>query len=401
MDEPSRQRRHNDPLGQHALSTRLGSQPSRSVPSGGNDRYRPAPINTSPHTPRSIGGGSGNYSGYYQEPTSAVSSTSIPPGDLTGYGSDYNQDGRQHSQSFGGYNTTAMMYNVAQSNTQTSVYDGHQFGSRQPAAMQMITPDVTSTYFGTDAANASASSLNPPAHNSGSSTSLYQQNPSINYTSNMPSAGTMQQQVQGSADVSMNEEDAENSDGALEEKWHNYQRQLATIFQDIANGLLDSASETLLTISNWLLSQVSDLGKCKVRACCGGFGESRNRPGAGHPRTDVNGRSADVNPPLLAGLVLDDASLHADRIKLWDDFNHAWLALGQRQVDLMQSGQKSHRLLSQDTIEKLGNEIVRLSDGLERHGLVDYQYGVWEDQIVAGMLALSAVSPSLRHVAHG
>jgi len=49
----------------------------------------------------------------------------------------------------------------------------------------------------------------------------------------------------------------------------------------------------------------------------------------------------------------------------------------------MQSGQKSHRLLSQDTIEKLGNEIVRLSDGLERHGLVDYQYGVWEDQIVA------------------
>jgi hypothetical protein len=85
---------------------------------------------------------------------------------------------------------------------------------------------------------------------------------------------------------------------------------------------------------------------------------------------------------------VDDASLHADRIKLWDDFNHAWLALGQRQVDLMQSGQKSHRLLSQDTIEKLGNEIVRLSDGLERHGLVDYQYGVWEDQIVAGALLI-------------
>lgn len=188
---------------------------------------------------------------------------------MTGYGSDYSQDGRQHSQGFGGYNTAAVMYNVAQSNTQTPVYDGQQFGSRQPAAMQMIAPDVTSTYFGTDAANASASSLNPPAHSSGSSTSLYQQNPSINYTSNMPSVGTMQQQVQGSADVSINEEDAENPDGALEEKWHNYQRQLATIFQDIANGFLDSASETLLTISSWLLSQVSDLGKCKS-ADCGG-----------------------------------------------------------------------------------------------------------------------------------
>lgn len=90
------------------------------------------------------------------------------------------------------------------------------------------------------------------------------------------------------------------------------------------------------------------------------------------------------------GLTVDDASLHADRIKLWNDFNHAWLALGQRQVDLMRFGQQSsrpERPLSRDTIEKLGNEIIRLSDGLERHGLVDYQYGVWEDQIIAGRLS--------------
>jgi hypothetical protein len=213
---------------------------------------------------------------------------------MTGYGSDYNQDGRQHSQSFGGYNTAAIMYNVAQSNTQTPVYDGQQFGSRQPAAIHMITPDVTSTYFGTDAANASSSSLNPPAHSSGSSTGLYQQKPSINYTSNMPSVGTMQQQVQGSADVSINEEDVENSDGALEEKWHNYQRQLATIFQDIANGSLDSASETLLTISNWLLSQVSDLGKCKVQTVAD---LARAEIDLGErPQTGANDRSADATP---------------------------------------------------------------------------------------------------------
>ncbi|KAK7570727.1 hypothetical protein V3481_019269 [Fusarium oxysporum f. sp. vasinfectum] len=31
----------------------------------------------------------------------------------------------------------------------------------------------------------------------------------------------------------------------------------------------------------------------------------------------------------------------------------------------------------------MGNELVRLCDGIERHGLVDYQYGVWEDQITA------------------
>lgn len=89
----------------------------------------------------------------------------------------------------------------------------------------------------------------------------------------------------------------------------------------------------------------------------------------------------------IVGLTLDDASLHADRIKLWNDFNHAWLALGHRQKELVESGRqlsRSQRLMSQVTLEKLGNELLRLCDGLERHGLVDYHYGVWEDQIVAG-----------------
>lgn len=37
----------------------------------------------------------------------------------------------------------------------------------------------------------------------------------------------------------------------------------------------------------------------------------------------------------------------------------------------------------------MGNELIRLCDGIERHGLVDYQYGVWEDQITAGMCMCS------------
>lgn len=40
-------------------------------------------------------------------------------------------------------------------------------------------------------------------------------------------------------------------------------------------------------------------------------------------------------------------------------------------------------------IKKMGNELIRLCDGIERHGLVDYQYGVWEDQITAGMSTCS------------
>lgn len=41
-------------------------------------------------------------------------------------------------------------------------------------------------------------------------------------------------------------------------------------------------------------------------------------------------------------------------------------------------------LLSKDDLEKMGKELVRLCDGIERHGLVDYQYGVWEEQIITG-----------------
>lgn len=90
------------------------------------------------------------------------------------------------------------------------------------------------------------------------------------------------------------------------------------------------------------------------------------------------------------GLHQDDASLHGERIRLWNDFNHAWLALCFRQKEIMSSGQqlsRSQRIMSQRTIQKLGDELVRLCDGIESHGLVDYQYGVWEDRIEAGMLS--------------
>ena len=50
---------------------------------------------------------------------------------------------------------------------------------------------------------------------------------------------------------------------------------------------------------------------------------------------------------------------------------------------------RSQTLVSKSMIKKMGNELIRLCDGIERHGLVDYQYGVWEDQITAGMCMCS------------
>ncbi|KAI6782873.1 uncharacterized protein J7T54_002032 [Emericellopsis cladophorae] len=356
MDDPNQPRRHNDPHGQHTANPRFTSQPNRSISATTADRYRSAPLNASPQTPRSIGS-AGNYSSYYPEPTSAFSSTHLNSASLAGYGSEYSHDGRQQQtqQSFGGYPGAAMMYNVAQPNAQTPVYDTQQFGARQPAGLQMMTPDVASTYFGGAATGNPAShsaSLQQPGQHSGSSTALYQPGQALKYANDMSSvnapAQQPQQPAQEVADASMGEQ-PEFSEGALQEKWHNYQRQLATVFQDISSGSLETAAETLLSISNWLLSQVAELG-----------------------------------------LTTDDANLHSDRIKLWDDFNHAWLALGQKQFDLMQDTQQMSRparLLSYDSIENIGDEIVRLCNDLERHGLVDYQYGVWEEQITEIMMA--------------
>jgi hypothetical protein len=45
---------------------------------------------------------------------------------------------------------------------------------------------------------------------------------------------------------------------------------------------------------------------------------------------------------------------------------------------------RAQSLVSKAMIKKMGNELIRLCDGIERHGLVDYQYGVWEDQITEG-----------------
>lgn len=71
---------------------------------------------------------------------------------------------------------------------------------------------------------------------------------------------------------------------------------------------------------------------------------------------------------------------------MWHDFNHAWLGLLQKQKDITESEERlqaGQSLISKDELEDMGKELVRLCDGVEKHGLVDYEYGVWEEQIIA------------------
>jgi hypothetical protein len=131
----------------------------------------------------------------------------------------------------------------------------------------------------------------------------------------------------------------------LEERWVEYQSKVGTIYRDIRNGDLDAARRDLLAASNWLLSQIVELG-----------------------------------------LHLDNAELWTSRIKVWDNFNNAWLSLLQRQLDMVASGselQRGQSLISHDDLEKMGGDLIRVCDSIERHGLVDFHYGVWEEQITA------------------
>lgn len=43
-------------------------------------------------------------------------------------------------------------------------------------------------------------------------------------------------------------------------------------------------------------------------------------------------------------------------------------------------------LLDEAFLEKMGSELVRLCDGMEKYGLVDYQMGVWEEEIISSKL---------------
>ena len=97
-------------------------------------------------------------------------------------------------------------------------------------------------------------------------------------------------------------------------------------------------------------------------------------------------RTAEID---LIGLVRDEEAMHAERLKLWDEFNKCWQSLLGRQMELtfawQTSGSRPHSpqsLLDMDIMETMGNRITLLCDGIEKYGLVDYQMGVEEEVII-------------------
>lgn len=298
-------------------------------------------------------GTDGNYSSYYQNQSSGYSASAPTiPSILLAYANanatDYDEgDTRSQTPGLpGSYNADIIMYNVPHAATQQSVYDTPQYTARQHAAMQILPSDVVSNYFTSEAAGDAATALQASGQSSSTPTNAYQaQNPGLSYFSSMSDVNDGHHQQSTSSRAGPAEAREYGEEDAAAERWATFESQLRTVFQDVSSGQLERASATLCSITSWMLSHVVELG-----------------------------------------LHQDNSALHEDRLRRWADLNNAWLALAFQQKELMSSGQQesgSQSLMSEDTVKKMGDELIRLCDGIERHGLVDYEYGVWEEQIEA------------------
>ncbi|KAI9746533.1 MAG: hypothetical protein M1818_000246 [Claussenomyces sp. TS43310] len=344
MDDENQRRRLNDAPQFAGANPSYGQEQShgagqgRGYPSQSSDRYRLASMNTT-STARGMTGPSAAYTPYYSDTApsfpAAMSATTLPYNAAAEYSADQRQQ-----QSYAGY-STSMMYNVGQQAAQNAVYDAsQQYQSRQPSSLQLpsqLPPDVGVSFYGSEPNSASG----PPVLQHGTSSSS-----SINYPASSVHGYTPSLALGSMASESIDDQGAVQSGGATE-AYETYHDALKQIFYDIREGRLAEASASTLEVSNWLLSNVGQLG--------------------------------------LTG---DDEALHSDRLKLWNEFNTAWLAMLQKQKDLtLESFQRGIRprppqtLISQSFLQKMANELVRLGDGVEKHGLVDYQLGVWEESI--------------------
>ncbi|KAL3495613.1 hypothetical protein BJX62DRAFT_175086 [Aspergillus germanicus] len=133
-----------------------------------------------------------------------------------------------------------------------------------------------------------------------------------------------------------------------------FQRALRGTMDHTHAGRLVDASRSLLEISEWLVVSARELG-----------------------------------------ILRDDQMLHSDRLKLWNDFNNCWLAMFQKQMDmtqeLLRTGRHSSRILTIDAMETVGRELIRICDQMEPHGLVDYEMGIWEEEILSVLRQCSAL----------
>ncbi|KAF2143470.1 uncharacterized protein K452DRAFT_171627 [Aplosporella prunicola CBS 121167] len=360
MDNNDRRQRQANPTaypGQQGLLQTPTQYPAVS----GADRFRAPLTAQSPASAPSTGRpGTGQGYGYgYGEGAQFVGS-SIQAGALQ-YPAEYGQQEQQRApQQYSQYPPT-MMYNVPaqQQAAPQSPYESVQpYQQRQSAAIEVLSNQfgVPQSYY---VPGESGPTSAPPA-GMAASQSVPSQYPSLSYTTQSPVgrdvlapayAAGMSDPTQGGSHGAYPQANYAAQQGAADydSAYAEYQTQLKRTFGYIHDGRLAEGGTSLMRITEWLLGNAEALG-----------------------------------------LVRDDAAMHSERLKLWEEFNTCWLSILQKQKDMLQETAESGQpppspcsLMEYDFMESMGKDLVHLCDNMEKHGLVDYQMGVWEEEIVS------------------
>ncbi|KAL1863814.1 37S ribosomal protein S9, mitochondrial [Paecilomyces lecythidis] len=385
MDGDSHQRKQHDPSSYPTVPG-MGRRPVQQAPDGSRGPYGQPPLLPPRGEPPVRAQGQNSavsaYTGYGYTEQQSYGASSFQGGSLHGGGLQYHpgfqtspsrqqqttqreqQQERQHQpslplpppqpqsqqQQFSQYGSN-MAYGLAQqSQTQTPYEVVPQYQPRQSAALEVLSSQLgVPQYFspseptGTQVAGVLPQYLTPQVQPSSYSQSMVDR---ASTAQSFPVTMTEFNTTETSERLEQPEQgqEAASSDDAYSQ----YQQALQMAFDHIRAGRLVDASQSLLEISEWLVGNSRELG-----------------------------------------ILRDDAELHSGRLKLWNEFNLCWLSLFQKQKDmtqgLLQSGERqSHpSMLAVDVLDKMGKELIRLCDKMEPHGLVDYQMGIWEEEILS------------------
>ncbi|KAI9850684.1 MAG: hypothetical protein M1838_005248 [Thelocarpon superellum] len=366
MEGGNRRRRQNDPPEFLGVSA-AGSRHAQPRPSIGGSNYRdpavlPArqggPTAGAPPSSGRDDTAAGGY-GYYADPSS-FAAPALPAGTMQ-YPGSYSPDPPRPAPDEGHFPSN-LMFDMPRQARQGQAYDSVQQAyqaPRQSAAIEVLSTHFAAApqfYMPTEPSISQGLSV-PSPHAPPQFTSFSYSAPSLPARSALvssyppamdPSSHHHQPAgppIPGGADVPS----LGQPTSSYEDAYDQYQIALKRTFEHTRDGRLVEAGQSLLEISEWLLSHAVELG-----------------------------------------LVVDDQNLHGDRIRLWNEFNSCWLAALQQQKDMTQGMIETghappppQSLIQEDFLERMGSNLVRLCDNMERHGLVDYQMGVWEEEIIS------------------
>jgi hypothetical protein len=387
MDSNDRRQRQSNPSGYASQQGLIQSSPQYPATSSA-DRFRQSQLAVQSPTSAPTTGRGGNIPGYtypYGEGAPFSGSTmNAAPLQYPEYPQE-SQRSQQQQQQYPQYGSN-IMYNVP---SQPSASPQSPYETVQPYQQprQTAAIEVLSTNFGVPQQYYVAGGEGGPT--SVPNSAIPGQNVPSQYT---PLSYTTQSPVgreplasayaTGMADPNQNSPQAgygqpaygggAQADAALDNAYGQYQTELRRTFECVRDGRLAEAGNSLIHISDWLLGNAEALGKFHSVVS-----------------------SVDEQLILTIGLVRDDEGMHGERLKLWEEFNTCWLSALQKQKEMslamLDTGQRPHppqSLLESDQMENMGKELVRLCDIMEKHGLVDYQMGVWEEEIVTRKLSL-------------